>query len=439
MEFDLTYIAVQAGWIVVVLLLVGANGFFVAAEFALVGVRRTRVEALAASGNRRARRLLTVLDHLDAYISATQFGITVASLALGWLGEVSIAHMLEPLFASLLSGVAAVIAAHTVAIATAFAIITFLHIVLGELAPKSLALERTENVALAVALPMYVFYRAFRAPIWLLNKAGSLVLSVSGLRAGPEHVSVYTEDELRRLVDLSHRSGLLRADERELIHNVFEFADETVRHCMVPRAEVIGVEADAVGPALVAACQTSGYSRLPVYEGTLDAVVGVLSARDALTAALDDGERTARELARPAQFVPPSASLGSVLTQMRKQGSHMAIVVDEHGSVEGIVTLEDILEEIVGEIRDETDDSVEPIVRHDDGSHTIEAGVSIKYLNRKLHLRLPESSHYATLGGLLVAVAGRIPHEGERLRVVDREFVIEGMKKNRVVRARLLG
>ena len=424
--------------IVLVLLLVAANGFFVASEFALVGVRKTRVEMLARTGNRRARRLKNVLGTLDAYISATQLGITIASLSLGWVGEETIARMLEPVFERITPGIGATLASESIAIAVAFLIITFLHIVLGELAPKTLALERTEGVALSVALPMELFYRAFKAPIWLLNKAGNVVVRAVGLTATAEHAAVYTEDELRHLVEISHRSGHLNAGERELIDNVFEFADETVRDCLVPRTEVVAAEADTTTSGLVEIFRASSYSRIPVYEGTLDAVIGVAYARDALSAALDRIDVRAREIARPALYVPPSAQLDDVLARMKRTGHHMAAVVDEHGGFEGIITLEDLLEEIVGDIADEFDEQGgEPIAAQADGSYLVDASAPVRVVNRTLELELPESGQYATLAGYLLAQTGSIPRQGVVIRAAGHEFTVESMRRNRIGVVRL--
>jgi CBS domain containing-hemolysin-like protein len=421
-----------------VLLLVIANGFFVASEFALVGVRRTRVDTLARSGNRRATRLKRVLGSLDSYISATQLGITLASLALGWVGEETIAHALEPALERMMPEAFAIAAAETVAIAGAFAIITFLHIVLGELAPKTLALERAEGVALAIAWPMEMFYRAFKAPIWVLNKAGNVVVRAFGLRATAEHTAAYTEEELRYLVDISHKSGHLNEGERELLHNVFEFAAETVRDCMVPRTEVVAAPGEATMAQTVDLFRESEFSRIPVYEGSLDAVAGVLHAREVLAAALEGSEATAAEMARPTLFVPPSAQLDEVLSRMKRTGHHLAVVVDEHGGLEGIVTLEDVLEELVGEIRDELDEGEgEPIVRQKDGSHLVDAGVSVRALNRKLGLEIPESPRYATLAGFLLAETGAIPRPGEEVAFGDTRFVVEQVRRNRVLTVRV--
>src|SRR5687767_1876242 len=296
---------ISAVYIIVVFFLVFANGFFVASEFALVGVRRSRIETLAAAGSLKARRLLGLLDNLNAYISATQLGITMASLALGWIGEPVFAHLLEaPLKGRVSEGTL-----HTISFAIAFSIITFLHIVLGELAPKTLALERAEKVALAISWPMESFYKVFQWPIRLLDWSGTRVVRLFGLHPTQDHASVYTAEELRRLVDVSRQSGQLEPEEQQLIHGVFEFSDAEVSEAMVPRTQVKALPVTATLDDARNAFLVTGYSRLPVYGERLDEIVGLLFRKD-----LDMGRITLdgfdlRQLVRPAMFIPATASL----------------------------------------------------------------------------------------------------------------------------------
>jgi CBS domain containing-hemolysin-like protein len=420
-----------------VFLLVLANGFFVAAEFALVGVRRSRVETLAEGGDRRAARLTGLLDNLNAYISATQLGITMASLALGWVGEPVFAHLLE----GPLSGRVSETALHTISFGVAFFVITFLHIVLGELAPKTLALELTERVALAVSLPLLLFYKVFSWPIRLLDWAGTRTVRLFGLRPSHDHASVYTEDELRRLVDLSRRSGHLEEEEQRLINGVFEFADAEVREAMVPRTEVAALGASASFEAAQAAFREHGYTRLPVYRGRLDEVVGVLSRRD-LEPFLD-GTRPAAAfdagaLARAPLFMPATAKLGAALNQMRAARTHLAFVVDEHGGLDGIVTLEDLLEEIVGEIDDEYDaETKSQIAAQPDGTFLLDGMLAVRDANRRFRLGLPEEGHYTTLAGFLQARAGRLLKPGEEVGHDGAVFRVERVERRRLRRVRL--
>jgi len=422
----------------VVLLLVLANGFFVASEFALVGVRRSRVAALVAEGNKRARTLLRVIDHLDAYISATQLGITLASLALGWIAEATVAHLLTPVFQAILPGAVSDVAAHSVAVGVAFTLITFLHIVLGELAPKTLALERAEAVALAVARPMELFHKAFKAPIKILNSSGTLVLRWMGLQATAEHAAVYSEEELRQLIALSHKSGHLIEDERQLIYNVFDFTETTVETVMVPRTEIEALEADLTPAEMLDIVEQLGYSRMPVYRDSLDNVIGVVLHKDLSRRLRGGGPVSIEEVLRPAVFLPTSMKLHEALRSLRRSSSHMAIIVDEHGGAEGLVTLEDLIEKIVGDIRDEHDEiAVRQIVEQKDGTYTVSGRLSVKDANKLLDLGLPESDSYHTVAGFMLARSGRLLKPGESVDYNGLRLTVESIDRNRIVEARV--
>jgi CBS domain containing-hemolysin-like protein len=419
------------------LLLVLANGFFVASEFALVSLRRSRITMLADGGSKRAKGVLRVLDNLGTVISATQLGITISSLALGWIGEDALDHLIHPILDVVVPASVSEAASHTISIVIAFVTITYLHIVLGELVPKTLSLERAETVALFVARPIELFYTLFRIPIAVLKKSGTVIGRAIGLKMTAEHAQAYTEEEIRYLIDASHKGGHLEAGEREMIHNIFEFTSETVRDCMIPRTEVAAASASSSVGELAALFESTGLSRMPVVEGNLDSVVGVLHGKDVLRALLKGTEDVARTLMRPAIFVPPSAQLDHVLARMRGTGNHLAIVVDEHGSLEGIVTLEDIIEEIVGEIRDEFDEgSDEPVAAQPDGSFVIDATIPIRALNRRLDIRIPESGRYATLAGFVLSEAGTIPKAGQVIDFANARFVVESVVRNRVVSVR---
>jgi CBS domain containing-hemolysin-like protein len=417
-----------------VFLLVFANGFFVASEFALVGVRRSRIATLAESGSRRAQLLLELLDNLNAYISATQLGITMASLALGWIGEPVFAHLLEGPLAGRVSDAAR----HTIGFAIAFAVITFLHIVVGELAPKTLALERAERVALAIALPMKVFHQVFRWPIRLLDWAGVRTVRLFGLQPSGEHASIYTEDELRHLIDASREGGQVEPEQQLLINRVFDFADAEVREAMVPRMKVAALPLTANLAEVKEAFRRLRYSRLPVYCEHLDNIVGVLFLKD--VAALDEiqpEEFQLDKLIHPPQYVPATARLGVALSQMQSARTHLAFVIDEHGGIEGIVTLEDLLEEIVGEIDDEYDEEVRAQIIEDKGSYLLDGLLAVRDVNRRLGLRLPEHSGYTTLAGFLMAQTGRVSREGESVDYDGARFTIERVEGRRIRRVRM--
>lgn len=424
--------------ILIVLLLVLANGFFVAAEFSLVRVRRARIEVLASSGKSGAKAVLRALNHLDAVISATQFGITLASLALGWIGESTIEHMVEPVFLNSLPSKIAVVISHGTAAALAFSVITYLHIVLGELAPKTLALERAETIALAVARPMEMFYQTFKPFIWVLNRSGIALLRLFGIHAHLEHQAAYSEEEIRQLVTLSHQSGHLQLGEKTLIHNVFEFSDLTAREVMIPRTEVVTVEEDAGFEEVVRQFQASGYSRLPVYRENFDNIIGILHSKDVMSYLLKPRTFDLKTVMHPPVFIPDTARLGDVLQQMQRGHVHLAIVVDEHSGVEGILTLEDLLEEIVGEIQDEHDETrAEQIRERSAGVFIIEGGLAVREANRKFNLNLPESDDYTTVAGFLIARAGRLLMPGDAVTYHETRFTVERVARRRITRVRM--
>jgi CBS domain containing-hemolysin-like protein len=429
----------SAGWmmtalkLLVVGVLVVINGFFVAAEFALVGVRRSRIEALAASGDRAARRLITLLDNLNAYLSASQLGITLASLALGWVGEPTVARMLETPFAGMPDAWR-----HGISFVLAFSIITSLHIVLGEQAPKLLGLERAEKIALAVALPMKAFYWVFHWPIRALDWASVRIVKLFGLKASLEHVSSYTEAEIRQLIDRSRESGHLRAEERQLIHRVFEFSDTLVREAMVPRTEMAAIPANSSLPQITKSFEKYRYSRLPVYRESLDDVIGFIHSKDVMPYLLWPDKFRLEDVLQPPLYVVDTARLEDVLRQMQRAKAHFGFVVDEHGGLEGVITLEDLLEEIVGDISDEHDEEVnEQITQVSDREYLLAGGLAVRDFNRRLKLNLTESEAYTTLAGFLMTQAGHVLSPGEIIEYNGLRFEIDRVEKRRVISVRL--
>jgi len=416
-----------------VVLLVAANGFFVAAEFAFVGVRSSRIETLVASGSRSAKRLMELLQNLNAYLSACQLGITLALLALGWIGEPAVAALL----AGPLSGLSETLR-HGIAFAIAFSIITSLHIVLGEQAPKLMGLAMAERIALTVALPMQLFYRIFSLPIRALDWASARTVKLIGIRASAEHASTYTEEELRRLVDISRESGHLRAEERRLIHRVFEFSDTVVREAMVPRTEMAAIPSTCSLEEITKAFDQHRYSRLPVYRESFDDVIGFVHSKDVMPYLHHPGRFKLEDVLQPPLYVVDTARLEHVLRQMQKAKMHFGFVVDEHGGLEGIITLEDLLEEIVGDISDEHDEEVnEQITEIDSHTYVLDGGLAVRDLNRRLKLSVPESEGYTTVGGFLMREAGHVLKLGEVVQHDGLVFKVERVEKRRVMRVKL--
>ncbi|MFN2597447.1 MAG: hemolysin family protein [Pyrinomonadaceae bacterium] len=418
--------------IVAVFLLVLANGFFVASEFSMVGVRRMRIATLAEGGDKRARRVLALKDNLGSYISATQLGITLASLGLGWLGEPTVAHLLESPLSALPEAWR-----HAVAFAVGFSLITAFHIVFGEQVPKMLGIERTERVVLFTSLPMQLFARVFRVPVRMLNWAGTGVVRLLGINANAGHATTYTEEELRQLVELSHKSGHIEASELQLIIRVLDFADAEVSTAMVPRTAVASLPVTATLEECARAFCELGYSRLPVYREQFDDVVGVLFMKDVMPCLRGEGGFDMERILRPPLFVPAAARLGAALTQMQSSRMHLAFVLDEHGGVEGIITLEDLLEEIVGEIADEYDEAPRAqITEQPDGTYLVDGMLAVRDANRQFKLRLPEDAGYNTLAGFMLAHAGRILKPGESVEQDGARFTVERVERHRIRRIR---
>ena len=429
--------------IFLVFFLVLANGFFVASEFALVAVRKSRIEALANEGSKGAQRLLAMLNNLNAYISATQLGITLASLGLGWVGEPAVAALLEPvlIWVGELTGatfLASGAALHTISFIIAFAFITFLHIVFGELAPKTAALEISEKVSLWCALPLQIFYKTFSYPIRLLDWTGTKTVRLFGLHPSGEHGSSYTEDEIRHLINKSEESGHLNREERRLINRVFEFSETTVKEAMIPRTEIVGVSESSTLEEIARAFRQNGYSRLPVWRGSLDDIVGFIHSKDLMPYLLRPRAFQLEKVVQKPMYVVDTARLEDVLRQMQRAKAHFGFVVDEHGGVEGIITLEDLLEEIVGDISDEHDEEVnEAIHRIGDDVYILDGGLAVRDLNRRLSLSLPISEGYTTIAGFLMSESGQILNEGEQVKFNGHIFKVERVDKRRILQVRM--
>jgi CBS domain containing-hemolysin-like protein len=426
-----------------VIFLVLANGFFVATEFAIVAVRRSRLEQLAADGNRTAEAAKHVVGHLDAYIAACQLGITMASLALGWIGEPAFAHLIEPPLEALVGQVAPA-AAHGIAVGTAFAIITALHIVVGELAPKGLALQRPEATTLWITRPIQTFYVLFRWPITLLNAVGNWTLKLFGLDPAAGHEMVHSVEELRLLVTASQQGGAVEASEARIASRAFELGEQTVGSLMTPRTEVEAVPATATLTQLVATATATTHSRLLVYERSLDDVLGALYVRD-LFRVLDrpPDTVTARTLLRPILVVPETKHADDLLDEMRAARRQLALVIDEYGGTAGIVTLENLIEALVGRIEDEPPIGVEappPVTLEPDGSLILDGLTRLDELEEIAEVKLPEEVHEQvdTLGGLVMASLDRIPSVGDEVIVSGRRLRVEQLDGRRVEAVRLL-
>ncbi|HEX8505529.1 MAG TPA: hemolysin family protein, partial [Hymenobacter sp.] len=375
------------------------NGFFVAAEFALVKVRLSQIELRAKEGNRLAKLTLTILQDLEAYLSASQLGITLASLGLGWIGESVVASIILGAVHALDLNVTPELA-HQIALPVSFATITVLHIVIGEQAPKMLAIQRPEALSIAIALPLRVFYIVSYPFIWVLNKLSGLVLRLFGVTS--MHASeAHTSDELRILLDQSKESGEIQDSEHELIENVFEFNDRMVKQIMVPRTKLSALDVHAPEEQILDCVFSEGYSRMPVYEGNIDNIVGVLNVKDLLPIIRRGEPVELARIMRAPYFVPETKKINRLLRQFQRKHMHIAIVSDEFGGVSGIVTIEDIIEELVGEIQDEYDNEVPVVEKVSETEYRVNTSTPISDANEYLPYPLPEGDDYETVGGLL--------------------------------------
>ena len=424
-------IAIRVG---IALLLVLANGFFVAAEFALVGARRTRIDALARAGNRRARLAQSAIMRLDHYISGTQLGITLASLGLGWVGESTIAALIIGLFEGLPAPFD-LLATHAVAVTIAFAFITFLHIVLGELAPKSMALLFPESVSMWTAGPLIVFSRVLTPFIAFLNGTANLLLRMFGLSAPHEAERVHRPEELEMLVKQTYEHGLLREEPVEMIRGVFDLSETTAAEVMTPRTAVIAMDVETSISDAAALILEEGHSRYPVYEESIDRVVGVVLARDVWRAQVD-GVRDLRAVMRTPLYVPDTKPIETLLREMRRERAHIAVVIDEFGGTEGIVTIEDIVEEIVGEIDDELDEAQLEIATGANGELIMSGRVPVAELNDLYGLQLPDAD-YTTVGGFVLGRLGRVARAGDEITIRGGLLRVLEMERRRIARVAL--
>ena len=413
-----------------VLTLVAANGFFVAAEFSLVSVRRTRVNELVAQGHKVARIVRHAIDDPDRFIAATQLGITIASLGLGWIGEETLAQLIAPMLLWLPAQWIGV-ASHSLAIGMAFFIITFLHVVLGELAPKSIALQYPEETAFIVARPTVLTENIFRPLIWLLNGTGNSVLRLVGLQTPSGHQRVHSVEELKMLIADSRRGGALEADQANMARRVFEFAERRAYEVMVPRTEVIGVERSASLGEFLATFKEHSHARFPVYGEDLDDIVGVVSVKEVLRCIADNPaclDRPVGELARPTLEVPEMGRVADLLERMRAAQIQMALVIDEYGGTAGVVTMEQLVEEIVGRMSDELFKGMSPIRKLADGSYQVDAQLRVDDVNEIAGWAIPEHDEYETLAGFLLYRMQRVPQEGEACTFKSLQFRISRMK-----------
>lgn len=421
--------------ILLTILLVLLNAFFVAAEFAIVKVRLSQIQLRGQSGSHVARVTEHIVNHLDVYLSATQLGITFASLGLGWIGESVVAEIIKSFFTLFNISLSPELI-HQISLPTAFFTITALHIVLGELMPKTMAVQYTERTAMFVAVPLRAFHFIFNPLIWVLNNTANALLKFMGIQPLSQH-ELYSTEELRLILDQGKESGALKSAEHELINNVFEFTERSVRQIMVPRTNMIALDISTPGTRVVDFFVEEGFSRIPVYQGSIDNIVGVVHAKDIIALMHNPQLIILHDLVRPAYFVPETKPINKLLRDFQRRRIHMAVVLDEFGGTSGLVTLEDIMEELVGEIQDEYDEEKPIVEKVGQSEYNVRAAAAIADVNEHLPLPLPESEQYDTVSGLVNDAFGRIPDTGETICFAEYECKILQKAKHTVSLVRL--
>jgi CBS domain containing-hemolysin-like protein len=413
--------------IFITFLLVFFNGFFVAAEFAIVKVRSSQLEIKVKEGNRVALLSRHIVMHLDGYLAATQLGITLASLGLGWIGEPVVSKIIINLME--MGGFNAnPELAHKIALPFAFVIITVLHIVFGELAPKSLAIQRSESTTLFIAYPLQFFFVIFRPFIWVLNGIANFILKGIGI-TNVHGSDIHSSEELKYLVQEGQKSGEIDEAEYKIIKNAFEFSEQTAKQVMVSRTQIFAIDINNFNDSTLEKIIEESYSRIPCYDENLDNIIGVISLKDILIAARKKENFNIRDIIRDMHVVPETKSIGSLLNEFQIKRQQIALVVNEYGGTEGIITMEDILEELVGEIQDEYDNEIPFVEKTGENIYTVMASASLDDINELLPHPIEKDKQYETLAGYLILKFGKIPALKEKISTDNYEFTV--LKKNR--------
>jgi CBS domain containing-hemolysin-like protein len=414
-----------------VLSLVAANGFFVAAEFALVKLRIQEIKILARKGSKTAKLVERIVRDLDAYLSACQLGITLASLGLGWVGEPVVAKMIEPIFNTLGIPEENV---HFVALPIAFVIITLLHITAGEQVPKIFAIKKHRPTAYVIAMPLVIFYKIFKPFIWILNTISNLMLRVIGIQIASEHGEVHTEDEVRAILLESAAVGHLTPGERLIMENVLDLENKIARRYMLPRNQIVYLDKNDTMEEKLRIASESGHTRLPLCDGDLDHILGIVHVKD-IFQALARGEelKALVDLARKPTFLPETVTLDALLREFQKKHTALAILVDEYGVVSGMITLENVLEELVGPIQDEFDSEAPSIKKVGADTFEVDAACTVDEIEKKLEIELSDSNA-DTIGGVLIEKLGHIPTVSENTVLADHEVTVLEADQKRIRR-----
>jgi len=421
--------------ILITLLLVSFNGFFVAAEFAIVKVRASQLEMKVQSGSQVAIIAKNIVSKLDKYLAATQLGVTLASLGLGWIGEPVVSKIIIKVM-TLFGVVMDPELSHQIALPTAFLIITVLHIVFGELAPKSIAIQRPQRTVLIIALPLQFFYYVFRPFIWALNGFANLLLKSLGIST-VQGLDVHSNDELKYLIKQGQESGEIEQADYDIIKNAFEFSERTAKQIMIPRTHVVAIDVNDFQESMLDGLISENFSRIPCYADTLDNIVGVVYLKDVLIKIRNKEPIQISATMRPVLMIPETKHIAQLLKEFQLKHQQIAVVINEYGGMQGIVTMEDILEELVGEIQDEYDNEVPFVEKTGEKTYTVLASASLDDLNDLLPHTLTRNEEYETLAGYLILKFGRIPNINDKISFDDYEFTILKKNKNSIILTQL--
>ena len=421
--------------ILITLLLVSFNGFFVAAEFAIVKVRASQLEMKVQSGSQVAIIAKNIVSKLDKYLAATQLGVTLASLGLGWIGEPVVSKIIIKVM-TLFGVVMDPELSHQIALPTAFLIITVLHIVFGELAPKSIAIQRPQRTVLIIALPLQFFYYVFRPFIWALNGFANLLLKSLGIST-VQGLDVHSNDELKYLIKQGQESGEIEQADYDIIKNAFEFSERTAKQIMIPRTHVVAIDVNDFQESMLDGLISENFSRIPCYADTLDNIVGVVYLKDVLIKIRNKEPIQISAVMRPVLMIPETKHIAQLLKEFQLKHQQIAVVINEYGGMQGIVTMEDILEELVGEIQDEYDNEVPFVEKTGEKTYTVLASASLDDLNDLLPHTLTRNEEYETLAGYLILKFGRIPNINDKISFDDYEFTILKKNKNSIILTQL--
>lgn len=419
---------------IVILLLVLVNAFFVGAEYAIIRLRITELDAYVAKGDPKAKLAKQLVENLEGYISATQLGVTIVNLVLGWFGENIFSRITGPLLDSM--GISSPFI-HTLSIVIGILMITYVIVTLGELTPKTIAIRFPLKLALWFSIPLTAFYKVFKPFIRLLHGSSRMVLKILRIQPVSKDEIVHSEDELRQIIAEGRRSGVIDQTEHQLIERIFEFNDKQAHEIMVPRNHMIALNIDDPREKIYRVVTEEGFSRLPVYKDTIDNIVGILYSKDLISASEHRELITLQDIIRQAYFASSTKQIGNLLKEMQKNKVHLAIVVNEYGGVEGLITIEDIIEEIVGEIQDEYDVDAQEVITEKSGVYLVNPFMQIDDFNKRFSLHIPEDSDYQTLNGFLQKVTGHVPEIYERVDYKGMSFVVTKKSGNRILQVRL--